>query len=106
MTTKAKENTNQIIITGFKIADKRYETCTKITITTSEACDAFSPLAKFFIIQFAIWDDKGGSPWHNHWLKGHKIQKFNFRTKAEADAYLPVAAEAVRDLLREKGWMK
>jgi hypothetical protein len=39
-------------------------------------------------------------------MKGHKIQKFNFRTLPEANAALAPAAEAIRDLLREKGWMK
>ncbi len=106
MTTKGKEKPTEIIITGFAIADKRYETCTKMTIRTSECCDAFSPLAKFYCINITIWDDKGGSPWHNHWMKGHKIQKFNFRTLPEANAALAPAAEAIRDLLREKGWMK
>lgn len=107
MTTNGKENTNQITITGFAIADKRYDNGKQITILTSECCDAFSPLAKLYSIQITLIDGEGKQiSYPGHWIKGHTIPKFYFRTKAEADAALAPAAEAVRDLLREKGWMK
>ena len=106
MTTNGKENTNQITITGFEIADKRYVTGKLITIRTSECCDAFS-LAKTYSIQIALLDGEGkfiGYP--GHWVKGHTIQKFYFMKKAEADAALAPAAQAVLDLLQSKGWIK
>lgn len=106
MTTKGKENTNQIAITGFEIADKRYDNGKLITIRTSECCDAFT-LAKLYSIQITLIDGEGKPiSYPGHWIKGHTIPKFYFRTKAEADAALAPAAEAVRDLLKSKGWMK
>jgi hypothetical protein len=106
MTINEEENPTEICITGFAIADKRYDKGVYIVLRTYECCDAFT-LAKSQSIGITLIDEMGKHiAYPGHWIKGHTIPKFYFRTKAQAQAALAPAAEAVRDLLREKGWMK